>query len=388
MKKRGTSTFAVVCIIIITAALSSAITLFYVMGGMGGVSSPLQKYARLETIRKLVEREYYTEVDDEVLLNGALKGMMSGLKDPYSYYITPEEAKERAESEKLTYYGFGMTVRLNDNGSFEIIRVDEGSPAEKAGIVSGDEILAVDGKSISGMDFEAVVALLRSEESPEGSQPAQLKLLRGTDEIELNVARETIAVSNISTMVLDNGIGYIGITQFVGDDVQDFEKALQEMEASDVTGLIIDLRDNPGGYLDHVVKIADMLLPEALIVYTQDRNEKRVDYYSDAECNDLPLCVLVNDNSASASEIFAAAVKDNNRGVVIGTRTFGKGIVQSVYTFEDDGAEVQFTSSTYYTPGGECIHGSGVVPNVVEEDADLQLEKAIEFLTGETGIAQ
>lgn len=376
MKKNSTTVLAVVVAIVLTAVVSSALTILYLMGGIRESGGPFRRYARLETIRKTVEKEYYTEVDDETLLNGAMKGMLAGLNDPYSYYSTPEETKMRSESEEQSYHGFGMTVAQDENGGLLVAVVGAGTPAESAGVLVDDRILAVNGIDITALSFEEAAKILQSEENEE----ALLSILRSDEMTEIRITRGKVEVSNVTAYMLEDNIGYIRIMQFAGRDVEDFRAALSGLNESGAVGLIIDVRDDPGGYLSHVTEIADALLPEALIVYTQDRSGKRIDHYSDAEYCDLPLCVLINENSASASEIFAAAVKDNGRGCLVGTKTFGKGIVQTVYTFDEDGASMQFTSSTYYTPSGNCIHGAGVLPDIPEEDAQLQLETAIRVL--------
>lgn len=374
MKKVSVLTMA--CAIALTAVIVSALTALYLMGGIGSGSSALQKYARLETMRQVIEKHYYIEVDDETLLNGALKGMLASLNDPYTYYITPQEAQVREESESLSYMGLGITVQLREDGNLEVVLIMGGTPADQAGIQVGDLITRINGEDVKGKDLNEAVSMIRDAENEQISA----EILRGDETLIITVTPEPIPISNINYTMLDDRIGYIGITQFAGNDVEDFTAALEELQAEGAKGLIIDVRGNPGGYLDHVTRIADQLLPEALLVYTQDRSGKRVDHYSDAQYCDLPVCVLVNGASASASEILTAAIKDNNRGTVIGTQTYGKGIVQSVYTFEDDGAAMQFTSSTYYTPNGVCIHGTGVAPDIVEEDEEEQILKAIDIL--------
>ena len=208
-------------------------------------------------------------------------------------------------------------------------------------------------------------AVLRMKGEP-GSDVI-LTVLRNGERIELSVTRGDVSVSNVESAMLPGAIGYIEIFQFSGDDVTGFTAALEELEAQGARALIVDLRNNPGGILDHVVAIADLLLGECTVVYTQERDGSRVDYYSDAACSDLPLVVLVNGMSASASEILAAAVQDLDRGTIVGTRSYGKGIVQTVITFENDGAGMQYTSAEYFTPAGKNIHGTGVTPDVVVE---------------------
>lgn len=376
MKRRNAMILGLVWLLVMVCIAASTVTLLVSGGSAGGTHwvseskyEMIERYARLEQVRSALEEGYYQEVDDDALMTAAIRGMMASLEDPYTFYYTPDEMEEHNEQTEGTYHGIGILMQSNADGQIEIIRVYEGSPAAASGARAGDFILRVDGVEVSGTDaqaFEEAVNLMRGEDGTE----LALTVQRDGGTLELHMIRGDVSVSNVSYAELSGGIGYINIFQFTGDDVTAFDAALEALQAAGVSGLMIDLRNNPGGLLDDVVAIADRLLPEGLIVYTEDRAGKRESFYSDAACCDLPLVILINDMSASASEILAAAVQDHGRGTLVGTQSYGKGIVQTVVRFEEDGAGMQFTSSCYYTPSGKNIHGTGVTPDIEVEAGD------------------
>lgn len=371
MKQRGNLFLAMVWLLVAVCIAASAFTIFASDRSTAGMGTGLdsewsQRYARLDEIRRILEENYYQEVDEEALITGAIRGMMAALNDPYTFYYTPEEMEAHDQQAEGIYHGIGLLLQCNAEGYIEVIRVYAEGPAAQGGVRVGDLILAVDGESVSGADgsaFKDGVARMKGEDGTE----VVLTVLRGDQTLNLKLCRGDVQVSNVSWSVIEGNIGYIGIYQFAGDDVSAFEEALAALEEAQVAGLVIDLRNNPGGILDDVVAIADLLLPEGTIVYTQDRTGSRGDYYSDAQCCKLPLAVLINEMSASASEILAAAVQDFDRGCIVGVQSYGKGIVQTMIEFEEDGAGMQYTSSQYYTPSGKNIHGTGVTPDIYVE---------------------
>lgn len=403
MKGNRTLILIVVWLLVMVSVVASSVTLLASGSGSIGkhwVSSEeyamLQRYARLEEVRSTLSEKYYQEVDDETLMTGALKGMMASLQDEYTFYYTPEEMADQQSRTQGVYSGVGLLIQGNDAGYIEILRVYRNGPADQAGLRAGDLIVALDGEEVHAGSAEELNAALRLMEGEDGTQ-VHVTVLREDVEQEITLTRAKVTVNNVTCELIGDAVGYICIFQFSGDAVQGFTQALETLKAQGAESLVIDLRNNPGGILDDVVQIADQLLPEGVIVYTKDREGSRQDYYSDAACCDLPLVVLVNGQSASASEILAAAVQDHGRGAVLGEQTYGKGIVQSVITFESDGAGMQYTAACYFTPSGKDIHGVGVTPDVLiapQEDFsnysgvpdlenDVQLREAVKLLEAE-----
>ena len=356
----------------------------------------IQRYSRLETVRKKLTENYYQEVDEDQLIAGAIGGMMESLDDPYTFYYTPDEMTLRNQETTGEYHGLGILIQNNADGRIEILRVYKDSPAEKAGLKVGDCILRINDIRVYGTSSQTLDAAVSLMKGMDGT-PVRMEVLRGSEIVSLVPVCGDVTVNNVTWSMLDEKIGIISIYQFSGDAVSGFESALEALKRENAQGLIIDLRNNPGGILDDVVAVADRLLPKGTIVYIEDRAGSRTDYYSDESCWEIPLIVLVNDMSASASEILAAAVQDHGRGTIVGTNTYGKGIVQTVLSFDDAGDGMQYTSATYFTPKGRSIHGSGVVPDVISEnpnnynaysgepdlERDTQLLDAIEILKKE-----
>ena len=392
MKKRNALLLALMWVLVI-ACTAGATTVLLLSGRVGRVGELLSRYARLEAIRSTLVEDYYQEVDEDALIEGAIRGMMYALEDPYTFYYTPDELQRHDAQSEGVYSGLGILVQNNADGEIEIIRVYEGGPADAAGAQAGDRIVAVDGVPVSGGSAEELSDAVDRMRGESGST-VELQLRREGELLELTLTCGDVHVSNVNSAVLEGNIGYIEICQFSGDDVEGFRAAMEELQAENVRGLVVDLRNNPGGLLTDVVEIADLLLPEGAVVYVENRVGERITYSSDAEYWDVPLVVLINGMSASASEILAAAVQDFDRGALVGTRSYGKGIVQSLLVFESDGAGMQYTSATYYTPSGRCIHGMGVSPDIVmvapegyynltgvpDPESDVQLKAALEQL--------
>lgn len=403
MKQRNILILAIVWLLVMVSVVASAVTLL--ASGNSSLHTRwvsreeyemIERYARLEEVRSRLTDGYFRELSDETLMTGALKGMMAAVEDPYTFYYTPDEMTKHQQQSGSEYHGVGLLIQNNSEGYIEIIRVYADGPADRAGAKVGDLILRVDGNAVSGANPRSLDNAVAQMKGTDGSKVI-LTVQRGDERFDLEVIRGDVSVSNVSWQMLDDALGYINIFQFTGDDVSGFEKALESLQAQGMRGLVVDLRNNPGGILDDVVAIADKMLPEGIIVYTEDRNGTRVDFYSDKDYVDLPMTVLINDMSASAAEIFAAAMQDYDRATILGEKSYGKGIVQTVLQFEDDGAGMQYTSSSYFTPSGESIHGVGVTPDILvdDEDAflsfsgvadlenDVQLQMAVEILVKE-----
>ena len=392
MKKRNLLLTALVWVLVI-ACTSGATTVLLLSGRFGKVGEMLSRYARLEAVRSTLMEDCYWEVDEDALIEGAIRGMMDVVEDPYTFYYTPDEMqRHNAKSEGL-YSGLGFLLQNNGDGEIEIIRVFADGPADAAGAQAGDRIISVNGTPVNGSRAETFSDAVDRMRCDVGMS-VDLQLRRGDQILDVTLIAGEVHVSNVNFTVLEGGIGYIEIYQFSGDDVEGFRTAVEALQSAGVRGLVIDLRNNPGGYLSDVVEIADLLLPEGAVVYVENRAGERVAYSSDAEYWDVPLVVLINGMSASASEILAAAVQDFDRGTLVGQRSYGKGIVQSLLVFESDGAGMQYTSASYYTPSGRCIHGTGVSPDIVVEasegyynltgvpdpEGDLQVKAALEQL--------
>ena len=373
MKKGTIRVITMIWAAIMIAVLSSTLTLL-ITGRAGGTLmeshwvsqqdyDTLRRYDRLEEVRAALMDDYYQPLDESRLMLGAIRGMTAAVEDPYTFYYTPEEMTKAQEDTIGLYHGIGVLIQSSDEGLIQVLRVYSDTPAERAGLRPGDVIAAVNGIAISGEDgrtYNDAVNMIRGEE---GTQ-VTLTLLRDGASFDVTVLRADVNVSYASYQVLPGDIGYVCITQFTGDAADRFQEALDYFREQRVAGMVIDLRDNPGGLLDQVVSIADSILPQGVIVYIKDREGTHTEYYSDDALYDVPLAVLVNGMSASASEILAASVQAFDRGVVVGLTTYGKGIVQTLLTYEEDGAGLQLTTSSYYDADDRSIHGVGVQPDV------------------------
>jgi len=346
---------------------------------------------KIEALEDVIDTYYYkSDVDKEEEAVGMYKGLMDSLGDPYSVYYTEEELNDLMTDTAGIYYGIGAYVSLDEDMNLpRISGVMPGTPAERAELMTDDIIYEVDKESTQGLKLDEVVSLIKG---PEGTT-VHLTLLRGSkmEEIEVDVERSAVEVPTVNTKLLgeNENIGYLQITEFDDITPDQFTEGMAELRESNIEGLIIDLRSNPGGSLQAVCDIARQILPKGIIVYTVDRNGEREDYTCDgAHEIDIPVVVLVNQYSASASEILSGAIKDYKLGKLVGMTTFGKGIVQRVFDLKD-GTAVKLTVSNYYTPNGNNIHGIGIEPDVeVEYDADAyakdktdnQLDKAVEVM--------
>lgn len=344
---------------------------------------------KMKVIEDTIKQYYLEEVDPDKLQNGLYYGMVNALDDPYSTYYSQEDLEKMRQDTEGIYYGIGAYVGIDKSTQMcAISGVIEGTPAEEAGLRDGDIIYKVDGTSTQNMETTDVVALIKGEEGT----TVHLTIVRenANDFLELDVTRRKIETPTVNYEMKDNGIAYIQITEFDEVTTDQFTEALAVCKGSDMKGLVLDLRSNPGGSLSVVCEIARKILPKGLIVYTEDKYGAREEYSCDG-ANELsiPMVVLVNGYSASASEILAGAIKDYGIGTLMGTQTFGKGIVQRVIALSD-GSALKLTVSKYYTPNGKNIHGIGIEPDeIVEFDADAyydnkidnQLNAALDYVT-------
>lgn len=333
-----------------------------------------KKYSKLYSLEKVIEDNYYTDVDEDKLVDGSIKGLFEGLDDPYSQYMNKKEFENFMQYTEGSYSGIGVIITPGEDGYITVVSPIEDSPGFKAGIKSEDKIIKVNGKDVTAKEMDKAISMMKGKSGTE----VEITILRDNkDRIEMKIKRQEIRLKTVKSEVLEDNIGYIRITTFDEKTAGEFKIQLEELEAKSIKGLILDLRDNPGGLLDQCQEITDLLIGEGTIVYTKDKQGKTKYLKSDKNKIDVPLAVLVNKGSASASEILSGAVRDNKEGVLIGTTTFGKGLVQSVRSL-NDGSGFKLTVSQYFTPNGEYIHGKGITPDIVVEDVEKQLPTAIE----------
>ncbi len=367
------------------------------LGSFGPQAEDTSELLNAETLDKVQKLEqtidtyyYKTDVDKQEEANGLYKGLMDSLGDPYSVYYTEEELQDLLSDTAGIYYGIGAYVSIDNEVNLpRISGVIPGTPAERAQLMTDDIIYEVDNESTQGLKLDEVVSRIKG---PEGTL-VHLTILRGSanEKVEVDVERSAVEIPTVSTELMgeNQDIGYLRITEFDDITPDQFREGMVELEANNIKGLIIDLRSNPGGSLQAVIDIGRQILPKGIIVYTVDRNGDRDDYTCDGTNEiDIPVVVLVNQYSASASEILAGAIKDYEIGKLVGTTTYGKGIVQRIFDL-NDGTAIKLTISNYYTPNGNNIHGIGIEPDVeIELDADAyaedktdnQLDRALEVM--------
>ena len=337
-----------------------------------------QKYGKLEEIYSYIDENYYTDIDDDKLMEGIYSGLVEALDDPYSSYMSKDKYQEWNSDISGEFGGIGVTFTKDDNGDFLIVSVIDDTPAYKAGIRAGDTIEAVDGKTYD--DMNDIVAVIR------GKEGTSLKLTYKRDDSKktVTIVRDTIQIESVKSKIRKDNIGYIRISSFIETTAEDFKKALNEMETARVKGVVIDIRNNGGGLVNEGLEVADKLLGKCTLVCYVDNEGNKTYSYSDKDKTDMPYVLLVDGATASTSEILTAAVKDNNGGKIVGTKTFGKGIIQNTSQFKD-GSALKLTVMQYLSPDGNKIHKKGIEPDYVvklkkNDDTDYQLNKAVELL--------
>lgn len=347
--------------------------------------------AKIRQIEKTLDTYYVEDYDKELAEELMYTGLAAGVGDPYTYYLSADSLAEQMEKNSGHFVGIGVEIYAGDDGYIVVSSVTPGGPAEAAGILAEDKITEVDGESITGKTAADVSALVKGEA---GTDVTLTIFRESTGEVlEKTVTRQDIQVKTVSWRMMDDNIGYIAITNFRENTYSQFKEALDMLEAEGMEKLVLDLRNNTGGLVKSAHEIGEELLPEGIMVYTMDKDGNREDTLCDDVYNDVPLVVLVNGNSASAAEILAGAIQDTGRGQLIGTTTFGKGLVQRLFTLPD-GSGLNVTIQKYYTPNGTSIHGVGITPDYEVElpeeyaqqtnipaEADTQLQKAVEVLS-------
>ena len=387
--------FVLLTAVCVSASAASALPMFKQQGDIT-ISreeyNRLKQYEKLDLLMQLVELYYYEDVDTDEMLESAAVGLIAGIGDVYSVYYTKEDMEAFNEETEGEYAGIGCQLLADPTDQMiTVTRVFKGSPAEEAGMRSGDKIVYVNDVYYSAYEMDAAVDVMRGTPG----EDVKVTVLRGLDTVDFDITRKVVNINYVEYEILDGNIGYVMVYDFLGDAVEGFRTALEAFQAANVTGMIIDLCNNGGGLLDASVEMADMILPEGTVVSVRDKNGAEEAFTIDGEYYDVPMVVLVNGYSASASEILSGAIRDTGEGMLVGTKTFGKGVVQSVIDFPD-GSGLKVTTARYFTPSGECIHGVGIEPDVeieLDEDVvtryginnlpheqDAQLQKAIELI--------
>lgn len=378
MKRMNSSTISLIVCIAIIAVLSCALT-FVLVERANDESVDLAAIGEMaDTIKS--QFYFYDEdnLDGEQLVDGALRGMVDTLNDPYAQYYTEEEYNELLDANSGDYVGIGISVQAPDETGSEVVSVYSGGPADLAGMQTGDVITKVNGKSVGGMTLDELLACF----SDDDSVPDELTYLRGGVETTVSVLRAEIHINRVDSTVYNGDVGYIRITEFNGSVADDFLNAATELEQQGISSLILDLRDNPGGGLTEVLNVADHFVPEGeTIVTIKSRSGSAKIYKSEGgDQLDMKIAVLVNGNSASASELLTGALKDYGIATVVGTQTYGKGIVQSFYRISENGGWIKLTTDAYYTPNDVCIQGVGITPDIVVDLPENLQGTALELL--------
>ena len=388
---------------IILTAVITAIATTAVLGAVGYAviykTTSLDKFEKkISMINRYLEDDYIYEYDEDKMLEQAVAGYVEGLDEKYTYYYNPEEFKSYTESLQDSYVGIGVIVSVNDYDQIEVVAPFEDSSAYEADVKPGDILAAVEDEEFTGKRMSKAVAKIKGGE--EGTT-VNLTFIRDGEVLEKTIERRRVSSESVKSEMLDNNIGYMRITAFNMEDEgsdqnthTEFAEHYNDLVDKGMKKLIIDLRDNPGGALDVVTEIADDILPEGLITYIEYKDGTRKEIMSDDNSIDMPIAVLINENSASASEVLTGALKDYGVATVIGKTSYGKGVVQSVIPFRD-GSGMSLTIAKYYSPNGVCIHVTGIEPDIevelpeeyqdyyisaIEHDKDTQLKKAIEVL--------
>lgn len=405
-EKKGVKTYKVVILVLVSifvTAILTTFTMLFVSASLIGASpsNPLSNVEiteestdiskELSKFRSVIDKYYLWDVDDEKLRTGAIKGYIEGLGDPYTEYISKEDMKAYTENIMGNFVGIGIyMVKNTDANLVEVLSPIKNSPAEKAGIQPGDLIKKVDGVEYAADDLNTMSEKIKGEEGTN----VNIEILRGTETLTFNIKRETIKVNQIEGEVLEGDIGYIEVPSFDEYTAKDFKTKFEELKGKNIKSLIIDLRNNGGGIVSEALDIADLIADRgSVLLYTVDKNNnEKTEKSNNNPIINMPIVVLVNGNTASSSEILSGALKDLGKATIIGTKTYGKGVIQNVLTLED-GSGIKITSEEYQTPKRNKINKIGIEPDIVvelpetvknvlnvEKSEDTQLQKAIEKL--------
>lgn len=366
--------------VLLIAIISSISTLGLIYYALGFNEQGFSNLIRFITAYRFIETKYVNDTDDVKLIDGAIDGMVKSLNDPHSNYLSPKMYKTLMEQTEGSFAGIGVVMGMDNEQKIHIVGIMENSPGQKAGLQEGDEILAVDGIPVTQMAFDEVATHVRGQAGTD----VVLTIMRDNTNRDITITRDNIKLKTVGHKMLDNNIGYIQIVSFSEDTANEFNEAYNDLKNQGMKALVLDLRNNPGGLLTTCVEIAKKLVPKGEIVSIVDKQGNKETYSSSLEAPEYPLVVLINKNSASASEILSGAIQDTKAGTIIGNTSYGKGSVQTILPmFEDDA--VKLTIAKYYTPSGRSIDGTGITPDIeinLDENAtsDTQLDKALEVL--------
>lgn len=366
--------------VLLIAIISSISTLGLIYYALGFNEQGFSNLMRFITAYRFIETKYVNDTDDVKLIDGAIDGMVKSLNDPHSNYLSPKMYKTLMEQTEGSFAGIGVVMGMDNEQKIHIVGIMENSPGQKVGLQEGDEILAVDGVPVTQMAFDEVAAHVRGQAGTD----VVLTIMRDNTNQDITITRDNIKLKTVGHKMLDNNIGYIQIVSFSEDTANEFNEAYNDLKNQGMKALVLDLRNNPGGLLTTCVEIAKKLVPKGEIVSIVDKQGNKETYSSSLEAPEYPLAVLINKNSASASEILSGAIQDTKAGTIIGNTSYGKGSVQTILPmFEDDA--VKLTIAKYYTPSGRSIDGTGITPDIeinLDENAtsDTQLDKALEVL--------
>lgn len=397
--KKAKSIIKKAAALILTVAVTASVTSFVCINSFSKMVNETAPYqTKLSSVKALLDKHYLYDIDESKQNEEAVKAYVEALDEPYTHYYPKEEFEAYTSNIEDSYVGIGVVISRNDNDEIEVVAPFEGSPAYEAGILPGDILKSVNGTEYTGDKMEDAVNAIKGGKS---GTTVDLVIVRNGSEMPFTVARGDISSESVTTELLDGNIGLVRISAFNTNDsgakqdtYTEFKEKVGKLQEQGMQKMIIDLRDNPGGSLDVVCNICDMIVPEGLITYMEYKDGTRDEIKSDANEMNIPMCVLINENSASASEVMTGCLKDYKKAVIIGKTSYGKGIVQSVYPFRD-GSGMSLTVAKYYSPSGVCIHGTGITPDIevdmpeefkdyyassVPHDQDPQLQKAIEQL--------
>ena len=396
--EKAQKVYKIIMLIIITALVSSLITAVVVTERLTS-SSSIESIANgdgttgIETtlayIRTLLEKDYIGELDDEQMIEMSIKGYVAGVGDEYTVYYTPEEMNSEYDEAMGNYVGIGIYMIVNyEKGTIEVVEPMDNSPALEAGLQKGDMIISVNGKDLTADNVKELSNEIKGEEGT----TVKLGIKRGEETFEVDVERKRIEVSHIESKMLDNNIAYIQVLDFDGGTAKEFKENYENLKNDGATSLIIDIRGNGGGVVDEAIDMLEMICDEGstLLIETDKNGNEEIIKSEEKPIIDIPIVVLVNENSASASEIFAGALKDNEKATIIGTKTYGKGVIQTLLKLAD-GSGLKMTTEEYCTPNRNKINKIGIEPNItvelpedideITEENDTQLQRAIEELT-------
>ena len=390
-KKPGRIKKLILTLLVLAVGFSGGLLFAYSGVLSGGSLNYVSVIKKLNMLQEYIDAYYLDDYEQENLESGLLNGFMSGLGDPYSCYYTKEDYQSLTEEDSGEYKGIGITVMQDSlTGEVVIVQVMKDQPAYKAGIESGDVITAVDNEKVEGLRLNEVVHRIKHSKD----EKVKISISREEKELEFLVDKANIVIQSVESEMKEGTIGYISVSQFIENTDEQFIEAVDKLEKEGMTGLVLDLRDNGGGLVDSCVNMVSRIIPEGdLIVYTEDKNGGKIEYNSNSDkVLDVPIVILVNEDTASASEIMTGCLKDYGLAEVLGTQTFGKGIVQSIVPFVD-GSAMKLTVAKYYTPKGNDIHKVGIEPDIKMEisetewkaaqknpEKDTQLKKAIRLL--------